>query len=40
MWDFNSIMNEYVTVQIGILLVQIRIPVSTSRNWNSDLYWI
>ena len=23
-----------------ILLVQIRIPISTGRNWNSDLYWI
>ena len=24
----------------GILLVQIGIPISTSKNWNSDLYWI
>jgi hypothetical protein len=23
-----------------ILLVQIGIPISTSGNWNSDLYWI
>jgi hypothetical protein len=33
-------MTNWNPVGSGILLVHIGIPISTSRNWNSDLYWI